>query len=217
MSQILGLTLAGIQEGLDTVLIQPKRGIGNFSAQVTIEEEHVDEMTITDHPVEIGSRISDHAFLQPAELVIKCGWSDSPSNVGLLKGLVGAYDQTIAGVNAITDQFNSSMRSKDFYEGLRKLQALREPFTVWTGKREYSNMLIKSIRTTTNKETENSFIATIALRQVMLTTTQTVILEAPVADQLYREITQSKVQKGAKSLVAGKNANTNAVVKALNP
>jgi hypothetical protein len=40
-------------------------------ADVTIEEQHSDELNITEHPVETGSPISDHAYMTPPEVTIK--------------------------------------------------------------------------------------------------------------------------------------------------
>lgn len=48
-------------------------------AQITIEEHHTDELQITDHPVESGAPITDHAFMHPREVRIRCAWSNSPS------------------------------------------------------------------------------------------------------------------------------------------
>lgn len=58
------------------------RVFGGFIAEVTVREQHVDEMAITTHPVDRGAPITDHAFKMPAQLTIEAGWSAA-----------GAYDQ----------------------------------------------------------------------------------------------------------------------------
>ena len=59
-----------------------QRAISSFTADVTISEEHVDELTITDHPVEEGAMISDHAFKNPMRVVITVGYSGSTNGKG---------------------------------------------------------------------------------------------------------------------------------------
>jgi hypothetical protein len=215
MAQNLGLAIAGVQLGLETILVRPSRSIGSFTAQVTLEEEHSDELEITDHPVEMGAKISDHAYMRPSELVIKCGWSDSPSYGNLLSGLVGGLvTQTVAGINSIISG-TAPNQQKDTYQKLLDLQKKREPFTVVTGKRTYANMLVKSIKTTTNKETENALIATIVLRQVLLVTTQVLAVGAPVAAQASPETTAATTQQGQKSLTPAPNFNTDAAKRSI--
>jgi hypothetical protein len=58
------------------------RVFGGFIAEVTVREQHVDDLTITTHPVERGAPITDHAFRMPALLTIEAGWSAA-----------GAYEQ----------------------------------------------------------------------------------------------------------------------------
>ncbi len=53
------------------------RQIGTLIPDVVVREAQRDEMVITDHPVETGAAISDHAFLRPVEVEMQVGWSDS--------------------------------------------------------------------------------------------------------------------------------------------
>jgi hypothetical protein len=46
--------------------------------------------------------------------------------------------------------------------------------TIYTGKRVYRNMLIKSLATTTDAKTENSLIIRIGCKQILMAQTQTV-------------------------------------------
>ena len=49
-------------------------------ANVVIEETHNDNLEITQHPIELGSAISDHVFRRPAELTLYMGWADNKHN-----------------------------------------------------------------------------------------------------------------------------------------
>ncbi|NTA27394.1 phage baseplate protein [Allorhizobium ampelinum] len=123
------------------------RLIGTIVPDVAIEETHRDNLVVTDHPVERGAAISDHAFLMPVELEMRVGFSNSTA------GYQGY--------------------AKIIYELFLSLQQSRTPFSVYTGKRAYSNMLIRSLETTTTAETENAIILTVGLREVIIVSTTT--------------------------------------------
>src|SRR5260363_358530 len=63
-----------IDDALQSVLIRARRSIGEIVPNVVIEEVHQDALTITEHPVEQGAAIADHAYVRPAEVVMRCGF-----------------------------------------------------------------------------------------------------------------------------------------------
>ena len=166
--------------------ISPQRSIGGIVAQATVEEVHTDELTITDHPVEMGANISDHAFLRPAEVTIRCGWSNSggDSLSGVLGGSTG----------------DSYVRS--IYQKLRELQGLREPFDLATGKRNYKNMLLVSLSITTDPRTENALMVTATCRQIIIVKTQATTLP-PRDSQSMPEKTSVVIKQGFKQPTFG--------------
>lgn len=105
------------------------RSIGGIIPDVTIEEVHTDELELTQHPVQQGAAITDHAFKKPMALKMTI--------------LFGKEDLTVT------------------YEKLLKLQNKGEPMDVVTGKRNYKNMMIKSLTVTTDKNT-NSILSVVA-------------------------------------------------------
>lgn len=122
------------------------RDIGGIEPDISIEEVGRDSTFVTNHPVETGAAISDHAFQMPVEVEMRVGWSDSS----------GGY----AGY------------SQDIYQALQDLQTAREPFEVVTGKRVYSNMLISQLEVTTNVQSEYALMARVILREVIIVDTQ---------------------------------------------
>ncbi len=216
MGQVTGLITAAVQLGLNALQNRPHRAIGPFVAQVTVEEVHTDELEITDHPIERGAQISDHAWKRPAELVITAGWSDSPTRAGFLDGLVGAVTGTIDGITSILTGEDVS-QCREIYQGLLELQASAEPMTVYTGKRVYEDMLIKSLRAETNRETENSLIITATLKQVIIVSTRTLIVGAPPEAQADAPVTEPPSDEGEKSLGGGENYNEEAGELAMEP
>lgn len=205
MGQALGLVTMGAQLLVDSILVKPKRAIGPFVAQVTLREVHTDDLEITEHPVEQGAAITDHAFKRPAEVVIECMWSNSPQNSGLINGLMGAVSGTLGGIASILsgsspDQVNA------LYGQLLALQATAEPFDVYTGKRVYTNMLIKTLVVTTDKQTENALSVTATLRQILIAKTTVVSLTAPATateDLLEPQSTAPVLDKGMQQLSSG--------------
>lgn len=133
---------------LSYALIQPSaRAIGTIFADVTVEENHRDEVIITQHPVEGGGVITDHAYKRPSELEIRCGFSNSSA------GSVGYVQQQ--------------------YQALLALQLARQPFDVYTGKRAYRNMLIRGLSVVTDPHSENILMASVALQEIVIVSTQT--------------------------------------------
>lgn len=134
-----------------TLTISPRRALGSISIQCVIEERHTDALTITEHPVERGAPISDHAYRRPAEVVVQCGWSNSSRAAG------GNGDYV-----------------REVYKALLALQESREPFDVSTGKRLYRNMLIASLAVTTDQKSEATLMVVATLREVIRVQTRVV-------------------------------------------
>ncbi len=96
-----GLVVAGAQLGLQSILVRPKRSIGAFTGYVAIEETHEDVLEITDHPVELGAKISDHAYKEPSSVIIRAGWSNSPSPGNFLESMAASVTGTIKAVTSL--------------------------------------------------------------------------------------------------------------------
>jgi hypothetical protein len=127
------------------LITQRQRLISYIMPDVVIEEVHRDTTMITDHPVETGAAISDHAFMMPAELEMACGFSNS---TGQSEGYV-----------------------QQQYQALLQLQATREPFDVTTGKRQYTSMLIRNITVTNDEKWENALNILVSLRRIIIVDT----------------------------------------------
>lgn len=179
-----------------------KRSLNDFTAQVTIEEVHTDELEITEHPVEKGASITDHAFKRPARLVLSLGWSNSKTYLGLAKDVLGLLTgNQLEDVRAV-------------YAKLLTLQEKREPFTVTTGKRTYENMLFASLATTTDQKSEESLFVTATLQQIITVQTQTTTVP-PSENQASPQKTADTTKAGTKQPVAAKAVNESILHKAI--
>lgn len=202
---VIGYVAAAAQIGLGSLLIKPKRGIATLVPQVVIEETHHDDLEITEHPVEQGAVITDHAFKRPSEVTIAAAWSNSPSAASLPDGVVGAFKAIPSAVNQAFNQAaangNSAASVRDVYDKLLTLQSTRVPFEVFTGKRVYANMLLKTLVVTTNPGKEQSLFVVATFRQLLIVQTQTISVAAPAANQADPGVTQAPTDPGSKSLV----------------
>lgn len=132
-------------------LIAPRRALGSFTAMVTLEEIASDDVEITQHPVQQGASIADHAFVKPSSITIKF----------------------VAGIDGVP--------LEETYAKLRAMQTLREPFDVITGKRQYKNMLFKSLAQTTDRLTEHVLSITAQLQEVLIVPVE--ITNVPARDK----------------------------------
>jgi len=202
MTQLSGIITTGAQLTLDTLLVRPKRAIGDIIAQVTLEESHQDDIEITDHPVEQGAVISDHAFKRPAEVTIRGAWSNSPSSPGLIDGALGGLKATVTGAQTLISG-KVYAQLNDIYASLLKLQKEAIPFTIYTGKRKYDNMLIKSLSVQTDKTTENELRATLVCREVQIVSTSILTVPTDTTRHSNPSATAAPVVAGTRSLANG--------------
>src|SRR5580700_5469148 len=85
-SVILALTRKAVFGGVN--------GVTNpITVDTTIEETYEDLLEITEHPVQVGAQIADHSFKRPMEVRLRCGWSDSQSNLSEF----GSLQQALTG------------------------------------------------------------------------------------------------------------------------
>lgn len=149
---------------LSTLFSQQSRKIDLLVPDVIISEKHQDTLEITEHPVEIGAEIADHAYKRPAELTMEVGFSGGGS-------ILDFWDTSNVGLSM-------GLSPEETYQKILDLQSSRQPFDVITGKRQYSNMLIRAIEVTTDKASENVLMAVLTLRELNMTQTETVTVSS---------------------------------------
>lgn len=212
MVSAVGFTgLVGLGTIASRVLIKAsKRRIGDLVADATVEEVHNDDLEITDHPVDQGTTISDHAFMRPREVIVKFGFSNSsvPTAPGFNPGNI-IPSSLLSG--------SSPKQIKTIYDKLLTLQVNRTLITVVTGKRTYKNALIRSLRVHTDKTTEETLMVEATFREMILASTQVVTVAAPPEDQKDKTKTQPPITSGTKSLSPATTINQEAAAKAVSP
>ncbi|KLF68643.1 phage baseplate protein [Klebsiella aerogenes] len=169
---------------LSTLFQQQSRRIGLIVPSVVVSEKHNDTLEITEHPVETGAPVSDHAYKRPSEVVMEVGFAGGGS-------LLDFIDTSSLGLTL-------GLSPKETYQQILDLQSSRIPFDVVTGKRLYSNMLIRAIEVTTDRTSENVLMAVLTLREVIITQTQQIVV-ADKADMKEGANTSAVINSGTKA------------------
>jgi hypothetical protein len=120
-----------------------RSALGDIFPNVIIEESGEDIVEITDHPVQQGASITDHAYKKPVILKLTLGYTDK------------------------TESINTT------YAKLIELQDKRGLLDVMTGKRIYKNMMIRSLSQTTDAKTNSVLIINFELKEIIMVPVQT--------------------------------------------
>jgi hypothetical protein len=217
----LGYFTAGSVVGFEAFRPSAGRRIGPFANYVMFEESHQDDLEITDHPIEQGAQVSDHAYKRPHELTMKIGWSDSGERKEvILAGVLDGFDALVS--TSSLPQSSQLGRGVSqvaaIYDKLLTLQGARLPFDVYTGKRVYKDMLVKSLSTQTDNTSEHTLPITVVLRQVIRVSTTTLLFRsAPPSSQMRPDITSPITDTGSRQPGNTQLANTGAAALVLSP
>jgi hypothetical protein len=139
-------------------LIGIKTHVGGFFFDAFLKLDHERRLTITDHPVEEGANITDHAFVEPKAVSIEIGMSDVCASF-----IDGQFTQRFS-------------RSVSAYDTLEKMQADRIPISIHSKLATYHNMLIENITAPDDYLTRHGLRATIFFREIIVVSTDTVTL-----------------------------------------
>lgn len=118
--------------------------------------QHDTSLNITEHPIQTGADIADHAYEEASRLNFDIGMSD----------VMESY---------FSGQFHdNTSRSVSAYKKLRELQKQRVPITVVTRLGTYNNMMVETISTTDDNKTTYGLRATVTLKQIFVVSVTTV-------------------------------------------
>ena len=145
---------------------------------VWIEEQHRDLTVITEHPVETGAPVSDHAYNRPSEVTLRLGWNG----------------EDLAEIQSI-------------YAQIISLKTSFTLFDLMTGKRSYINMLVATVAVVTDERSENVLYATIQCRQLILVNTQTTSVAGATSAQAIPQSTANTTNLGATTLTTPSSFN----------
>jgi hypothetical protein len=131
-------------------LMYIKTNIGGFFFDAIIRTEHTSTLKMTDHPVQTGANIVDHSYMEPAQLVMEIGMSDTMDS--MVKG-------------QFTERYSKSVSA---YQVLLDLQKARLPLQVHTRLNLYKNMLIESIDAPDDYKTQFGLRCTVTMKEIFV-------------------------------------------------
>lgn len=139
----------GLAPGNAAQLIFLRDNIGGYFFDAILKTDHSRSARITEHPVQTGANITDHAYALPARLVMEIGMSDVMASF-------------------IPGQFRGGpTKSIAAYKLLVDLHAKRQPVTVVTRLDRYENMLVEHLATSDDVRTQTGLRCTVTLRQIL--------------------------------------------------
>ena len=134
--------------------------------------DHDQRLEKTHHPVQTGADISSHAYLMPARLTLEVGMSDVMDSYAH-----SAVNSVATGSSIITPWIGSASKSVSAYQTILGLQQARQPLTVTTRLRTYTNMVILSVSPREDYRTITGLRMRVEFEQIFTASTTT----APVS------------------------------------
>lgn len=173
-----------------TMIVSPT--YGRFIFDAVFSTDHSANATVTQHPVQSGASISDHAYMEPDEVSVEIGMTDTAASVS-----------------------GGASHSVNAYTQLRAIMELREPFTLITRLKTYRNMLITSISAPDDYRTMNALRASIVFQQVNVVSVSTVTVQEMVTSSktTTNKASSSKTSSSSTSKSGSSSAKTASTTK----
>ena len=152
-----------------TLLYQPTlTTIDTLWLDASLKEDHDLEVDVTDHPVETGASVSDHARPKPREVTIEGVVSNTP-----LSTLQARQAQTAEGTSILSTAGQPAVRGKpgwaeSAFATLEALWTVPKLITIVTGLKTYDNMLLTSLKVPRDDKTGDVLKFTAKFKQVRL-------------------------------------------------
>lgn len=160
--------------------------LGDFIFDAYFNINHNSNLAITEHPIQTGANISDHAYMEANKVTFDIGMSDVMEDVSDSK---------------FTKFTNGPSRSINAYEMLRKIQSQRLPIKAITKLWTYNNMLIESISAKDDKTTTYGLRATVTLKEIFVVAVTTVKISERAQKSEETNEGDQKVQQADESMM----------------
>lgn len=158
-----------MNESVPTMIVSPT--YGRFVFDAVFNTDHSANLTVTQHPVQSGASISDHAYMEPDEVSLEVGMTDVAAEAAGTSRSVNAYTQ------------------------LRAIMELREPVTLITRLKTYENMIITSISAPDDVKTMHALRASVYFQQLNIVSVSTVTVQEMVTSS--KTTTETSSSKGS--------------------
>lgn len=143
--------------------IPVQTNIGGIAVECAVDQRHRDRQDITEHPVEYGADMTDHAINRAGEFTLRCGWSNA--SIQALQGIVSGV--TSGGIMSAGSYIDG------IYNQLLALQKSRQIFAVSTIRRQYPVCLMLDISLYTDEKFQQAILVEMEFREIILVSTST--------------------------------------------
>jgi hypothetical protein len=154
-----------------TLLYNPTLAtIDTITVDASISEQHNSEVEVTDHQVEQGATISDHARVRPVTLALECIVSNTPITAQQAQRIVESDGFSFTATSPIQGYRGHAEQT------FNKLEALRDEcrlITVVTALKTYTNMILTSLSVPRNASTGEALRFSATFKSVTLVKNQT--------------------------------------------
>jgi len=164
--------------------VRAKVGLVQFDCSVS--ETHSDEATVTEHPVEEGTNISDHIRKGPASLELNGIVTNTPIVYLASLQAISPLDGDLAPVQD---------RAELAYAELQQIMKDGRTVEVVTSLRTYQNMALTGMSVTRDATTGQVLNCSLSLREITVAVTQTVKAPAPDSTANNKPVNKGKKVK----------------------
>jgi hypothetical protein len=153
----------------ETTLLIPKLAIiDSLVLDCSISEQHQGDVEVTEHPVEFGANIVDHARPKPEQVTLEGLISNTPITLGQARRIVST-----AGVAVESSVLEDALAGQPgyaeaAYATLRDLRENPRLVTIKTALRDYEDMVMTSLSVPRDAKTGEALRFTATFRHVRL-------------------------------------------------
>jgi hypothetical protein len=174
-----------------SILTRKTPEIAGYQFDAIFEDVLEMESQLTEYPIELGARVSDHRINLPIRYSILVGISNTPLQIipgvnELITGVAGQISgiaSSVAGLSASYLAGSHETRVSAAFDFLKDLRSTGETFTVDTGYTTLTNMAVASISYPRDANTEQAMFARINLQELPTLKT-TLRNNAPLASMM---------------------------------
>ena len=199
-----GIQYAQATSANDVPIIDSTIGVNSqmYVPDAVMRVEHQQEARITEHPVQTGANISDHAYAMPARVTLDIGMSDAMS----------AYaNSSSSSAEVAGGAWTGASKSKSVnaFTEISSWATGRVIVSIGTRLKVYSNMMVESITPEETNKTKTSLRCRVTFKQVFIANVQQVTASAlpQTTQSTSGGVTTSTPLSASQSAQYGKTAN----------
>jgi hypothetical protein len=155
---------------------------------------------ITNHPIETGSSISDHIYINPLKVKMEGSITEASVDIiGTVKDIAGLFDGNLLN-NAVNKFKGNSTKLTAAYELLKDLHASKSLVTVINYLDTFDNMVIETLTFPRDNKVGNRLFFEITLKQITLASVKTVSISRnprSVQDMINNKLETGRQQTNA--------------------